>query len=516
MEVKKETAAKISLFGAVMIILGAMIGIGIFFKNDGVFRNNNGNAIGILISWILSSIIAFSTIFCFSEVVSAKTRIKNSGLAGWTESFCGYKTGRAVQLIQPIFYYGIYVITMGVFCGEAILNCFAPTPGTLAFGDLTMLYVVLIGLGISTIVITINCLSLRAGANVAKVTTVAKFLPLAMVVLFGFIFGGLNGGGLWVDPAINPDNTYSGEFSISGVFMSIPAIFFAFDSFLVVGNVYDNVNNPKKTVPLSIVISMIVVIVAYLLITFAQITIACGSPYQVVNAAFSDPGVRQAFNIVFSILMLIAVFGSNNSFCLTGIRSMQSLIDGKLVFGYQWFNKISNGKKTEVFGGTILLIIFSVFYTITLSIPSIIMNNDQILDGFSTIIVLFFFFIYGTTILMTLINRKTKKVQVDKIKGFTTFAGIAIVGCYFVFFYCAIYQFMIQPIVNPTGINANSFGLFIKYDRMLNWEVCLVFWMSIAWFFAIPFINDLLIKKFDKSYDKPLIWQKYKKAVNTL
>jgi hypothetical protein len=47
---KAETAGKIGLFSAIMIILGAMIGIGIFLKNGGVFRNNNGNPYGVLSS----------------------------------------------------------------------------------------------------------------------------------------------------------------------------------------------------------------------------------------------------------------------------------------------------------------------------------------------------------------------------------------------------------------------------------------------------------------------------------
>jgi hypothetical protein len=49
-KVSKSTAGKIGLFGAMSVIIGGVIGIGIFFKNNGVFNNNNGNAIGVLVS----------------------------------------------------------------------------------------------------------------------------------------------------------------------------------------------------------------------------------------------------------------------------------------------------------------------------------------------------------------------------------------------------------------------------------------------------------------------------------
>jgi hypothetical protein len=42
-EMKTETAGKIGLFGAISIIIGAVFGVGIFLKNNGVFKNNNGN-----------------------------------------------------------------------------------------------------------------------------------------------------------------------------------------------------------------------------------------------------------------------------------------------------------------------------------------------------------------------------------------------------------------------------------------------------------------------------------------
>ncbi|MDE7433907.1 MAG: hypothetical protein K2M43_02105 [Mycoplasmoidaceae bacterium] len=48
--VSNKTAASIGLFGAMSIIIGSTVGVGIFFKNGGVFKNNNGNPIGILLS----------------------------------------------------------------------------------------------------------------------------------------------------------------------------------------------------------------------------------------------------------------------------------------------------------------------------------------------------------------------------------------------------------------------------------------------------------------------------------
>jgi hypothetical protein len=48
--VSNKTVGSIGLFGAISVIIGAVIGIGVFFKNGSVFRNNQGSGIGVLFS----------------------------------------------------------------------------------------------------------------------------------------------------------------------------------------------------------------------------------------------------------------------------------------------------------------------------------------------------------------------------------------------------------------------------------------------------------------------------------
>jgi hypothetical protein len=49
-KMSQKTAGKIGLFGAVSIIIGGMVGTGIFFKNGSVFAGNNFNGIGVILS----------------------------------------------------------------------------------------------------------------------------------------------------------------------------------------------------------------------------------------------------------------------------------------------------------------------------------------------------------------------------------------------------------------------------------------------------------------------------------
>ena len=64
MKVSKQKAAKMGLMAAIMTIFGNVVGIGIFFKNNGVFNKNNFNAYGVLLSWFISIILVCRFIIC--------------------------------------------------------------------------------------------------------------------------------------------------------------------------------------------------------------------------------------------------------------------------------------------------------------------------------------------------------------------------------------------------------------------------------------------------------------------
>jgi hypothetical protein len=45
-----NSSKKINLTGAILIIISQVVGIGIFFKNGSVFKNNDNNPYGVLAS----------------------------------------------------------------------------------------------------------------------------------------------------------------------------------------------------------------------------------------------------------------------------------------------------------------------------------------------------------------------------------------------------------------------------------------------------------------------------------
>lgn len=538
--VSKQTAGKIGLIGSISLIIATVVGVGVFFKNGSVFSNNNNNAWGVLISWILAIIIALFTAFSFAEIVTVKgMKNPNAGLAGWSEKMVGYNFGRHVSITQSTFYFTAKFVAMATFAAVSIFQIYYAAMGADKFhagllgidDKFTTLIVMGIGLALIVIFMLANFLSNKFGQVVSKGATFVKFVPILMIILIGLIVGGLTGGGLWnqdtskVAFATVAESNANSSLEVGGIFRSIPAILFAFDSFLIIGNVQKNVENPEKNVPLSIIISMIIAAVFQILITIGCITIGTGNPYELLRVALDTGGYANchwAYVLcvcILSVSITIATLGVLNSYSMAGTRATQVLVDEKTIYGYKWASKLGNGN--DNLGGFVIYSIFIALIFFAVAIPSCIIDTSHIYDGFSTLAVLFYFGIYGTTILGGLINRKTNKNQVHKVGYFIPFGIIAVIGCYFAFGYCVFYQFSTQvalyPIGNPDDLKtvANSFGFaMVKGESLNNWQAAVVFWSAAIFFLGYPFLNDLMIKWSDKNYAQPLLWQKAKRSVS--
>lgn len=544
--VSQKTAGKIGLVGSISLIIATVLGVGVFFKNGSVFSNNGNNAWGVLISWILAIVIALFTAFSFAEIVTVKgLKNPNAGLAGWSEKMVGYNFGRHVSLTQSTFYYPAKFVAMATFGAVAIFEIYFAAAGQgtqfhagMLWGEesggphskYTALIVMSLAIFLIAAFMTANLISNKFGGVVSKGATIAKFVPIAMIIFIGIIFGALLGGGLWTAPDIPPnvvselgttENTSISAVDINGIFRSIPAILFAFDSFLVIGNVQKNVENPEKNVPLAIVISMIIAAVFQLLITIACITMGegAGNPFELLRMALDTDGYAHCHwayvlcVVILAVSIVIATLGVMNSYSMAGIRATQALVDDKVVFGYRWASKLGN--QNDKMPGFVIYAIFICFIFFAVAIPSCILNTSNIYDGFSTLAVLFYFAIYGTTVLFGLINRVTAKNMVNPVRSFVPFGIIAVIGCYFAFGYCVFYQFSTQVIQYPNLPDANSFGFaMVEGLKLNNWQAACVFWSAAIFFLGYPFLNDLLIKLTDKNYGQALLWQKAKRSVS--
>lgn len=487
-KIKSKNARKIGLIYAVSMLVGTVIGIGIFLKNDTVFRMNNNSYVSILVAWVLASIISLAAAWSLAEVGSSSAN-DASGVSSWIKKMLHPKLGYYVSFIQPFFYYSIISFAISIYAGETLFKIFDIN------GKIHIAAIIVTGITLFLIFVVLNFISINVSKKIQLSLSSLKIIPILLVIIIGFIF-------LYKQPnssLFNSNNELSNStFSFSSIIICLPAILFSFDSFTGVGNLSLDIKKPEKNVPLSIVIGMGLVVVVYLLITISLILIGQGSALNIFkNASFLNEHGKNVLLKIFLFFIFISMIGVINGFSAYIIRSWDSLVENNIIYRSDDLTIFANKMIRRPYDykvGFILTIVSILFIFILVGIPSMVKNTDAYIDGLSNFPTTLFFGFYGLAILGGLINRKTKKVHVYKIFGFYFTAPIAIIGCLFVLGFQIFYTFSFRNI-NEANFDS-QWGLFYNNGVIIKvWESSVFFAIYMLLSPILFFINEWLKRK---------------------
>lgn len=230
----------IGVFGLSANIINVIIGAGIFALPAVIASKMGASSI---IAFIACGILVGLVMLCFAEAGSKVT------ITGGPYSYIETAFGK-----YPGFLGGIFIICGTLFADAAVSNALVNMLATTypIFADawvrLLLLFIIFFGFA------TINVFGLKQGIGLVKFNTLAKVIPLLILVTLGW--KGVNSENLVIENM--PSLTTIGQTSL--------ILFFAFqgaETGLVVGG---EVKKPIKTVPKAILISITFVVLIYILI----------------------------------------------------------------------------------------------------------------------------------------------------------------------------------------------------------------------------------------------------------
>ncbi|MGL5151202.1 MAG: APC family permease [Clostridium sp.] len=300
---------KYGLFTAITMIVGIVIGSGIFFKSDNILVATNGNITMGVITFCLA---AFCVIFGCLNIAELASRTEGTGgIIAYAEKFLNKKISCAFGWFQTLLYFPTLVVVVGWVIG--IYSC-------MLFGiEGTLENQILIG-GIFTLFLFIvNTLSAKLGGLFQNGATIIKIIPLILIAIYGLFFSDFNG--------FTPEH-FEVVRSTSWI-AAIAPIAFSFDGWIVATSISHEVKDSKKTLPLALMIGPIFVLIIYLAY-FVGISLLVG-PENVI--ALGDEHVNLAANMILGptgakvilIFVIISVIGTVNGLIMGFIRLPYSL-----------------------------------------------------------------------------------------------------------------------------------------------------------------------------------------------
>lgn len=244
---------KYGLPTAIAMVVGVVIGSGVFFKADDVLVLTEGNLILALIAWGFG---AFSMIFgalCFAEY--AQRIEKSNGIVDYAEAAYGERMGFLVGWFKGVLYFSpltaILAWVSALYTMILVGSDNPPNSGTtwvLSFVYLIVFYL-------------INYYSAVISGKLQVTTTVIKLIPLSLISVVGVIFGLINGTSI--------ENFAMAAGSVgrsSGTLASaVVATAFAYEGWIVALSINSEIKDSKKNLPKALTIGTLIVFLVYVM-----------------------------------------------------------------------------------------------------------------------------------------------------------------------------------------------------------------------------------------------------------
>lgn len=244
---------EIGLFGGISLVAGMTIGSGIYYLGSYVLQRAEMSIGLALLCWIIGGVVSMLGGLCFAELGASMP------VAGGMTIYLSKAYSPAVGFIN-----GFCLLFVNGSGSIAALSIAFVT----AFNVLVPMSSMTIKLLSICLIILLTVLNFR-GVKVASIfqnfTMVARVIPLFLIILLGVTMGNepLN---LSFVPA-------SGPLNITGMITMIAfatfASLWAYEGWANLNTVAEEMKNPKRDLPLSIIISLAFITIVYTLFNFA-------------------------------------------------------------------------------------------------------------------------------------------------------------------------------------------------------------------------------------------------------
>ena len=308
----------LGLRDVIFLTIGSVIGSGIFLVPGSVVRQVDGFIGPALAVWLVGGVLSLLGALTYSELGAMKPAA--GGIYVYIRECFG---------AFPAFLFGwtlFFVISSGSVATLAV--AFATYLGEIA--PITPLVAKLIAVLMIVIVTTVNVLGTRKSANLQNLTTATKIIGiLLMSGALLWLGRGFHGSGA----ALLPDHFKASL--LSGFGLSMIGVLWAYEGWQFVTYSAGEVVNPKRNLPLGLVIGTAALVVIYLTANFGYIAAlganGMANSDRVASTAVASTIAPAAAKLV-ALVILISIFSAANGIMLTAPRVYYAMARDGLFF----------------------------------------------------------------------------------------------------------------------------------------------------------------------------------------
>ena len=308
---------KYGLWTSIAMVVGVVIGSGVFFKADDVLTLTKGNVLLALAAWVIGAISMVFGALVFSEFAA---RIQNTnGIVDYSEAAYGPRFGYLVGWFNGVVYYmplSAILAWVASLYTQILLGNPVPDNSPATWGLAAVYMLAVYGLNMFAPVLS---------GRFQVTTTAIKLIPLTLIAIVGLIAGLSNG--------VMTDNIAHAASSISGqmgtLASAVVACAFAYEGWIVATTINNEIKDAKKNLPKALVIGSLIVFAVYVLYFLG---VASVLPTETIMSEGNNSvnlAATQLFGqfagTLLTVFVVVSCLGTLNGLILSSIRMPYAL-----------------------------------------------------------------------------------------------------------------------------------------------------------------------------------------------
>lgn len=307
------------LVTAICMVVGIVIGSGVFYKAQDVLRYTNGDVPLGIIAWVIGALVM---IICALNFANLGTRYeKVNGLVDYTEATMGGRYAYLTGWFVTILYYPAMTSVLAWVSARYTLELFGLSGSMHMTGGLCMALACLY----LCASFTMNALSPKLAGKFQVSTTFVKLVPLVLMAVVGIIVGLSNGNMAAAFSGVTLGTEGAGSTG-SMLFAAAVATAFAYEGWIIATTINSELKNSKRNLPLALTIGCVIIALVY--ITY-YVGLAGATTADVLVEYGSGAAFKSAFGNVggtlLSVFVVVSCLGTLNGLMLASQRGMYSL-----------------------------------------------------------------------------------------------------------------------------------------------------------------------------------------------
>ena len=412
-EIKKQYG----IWTGIAMVVGIVIGSGVFLKAGGVLKLAGGNLKLSILAWFIGGLIMITSSFCFAVFATKVT--KYNGVVDYVEVASNEKIGYSLAWMITSFYYPIVASIVALFAGSYFFKMIGLNIGLTDWQNF------LFAFGIITLVVIMNYLSPIIASRFQISATVVKLIPILLIAIGGLFASLIVGNDYGIINAFK-NNAEGYELNFGE---AVKKTAFAYEGWVCATAINAELKDSKKNLPKALVGGTIAILVFYI-VYYVSLSAILGNEANIIQ---DEKAPIVAFHkmfgtiggSIFTFFIMISCLGTVNGVTMGCCRGMYTMSCRGQGIAPEKFSKIGKNKNISflscIYGYGCILLMLLVWY--------LAMHNVWIFGHLGSMDEIICAIIYAIYITMYIFIMKNFK-ELNVVKRFIL-PGLAIIGSLF-------------------------------------------------------------------------------------